>query len=964
MPIVYTKVIAGIIAVIFSITAGATEPEAPPLSDRAMRVWTTTDGLPHNSVNHITQDSLGYLWIASWEGPVRFNGRSFELFSQATGLPDPGSLYVAENPFTKHLVSTGTRGGVSYFESSPTGGRWLPQPRVFDRVDYALFTSPNCTWYATINTGVIRECDGIRTQYAEPEGLPSAAVLELEQDLQGRVWVGTDEGAAYYDAELDAFRTLEELPNGYSFGIVATPDNHIYVSIDREIFVIDPAQLSVEKWPTLYPSTITELYQAPDETFWVGTHEHGLTTLTSAKPQMMSVTNGLPNNHILSIFMDRENTLWVGTHRGLVQFRQAQFHSHRAEDGLGYDYVRAIAQTADGAILVGGLGGVKQIRNETVLPLGTTSKVSSESILSFAIDRDERLYIGTFTNGLYIIENGKQIAHYNEMNGFPGNDVRGLLLASDGYLYAATSGGVLRSKINADGTLQRPSFFGADDGLPDEIIYAIHETRSGEILIGSMRGLSRLINGQIERIDVSSVSDAEFIFGFHENAAHIYVASDRGLLVYTKAKDTWQLFDDDNGLPTIKFFDVTRDHEGNLWLGSGRGLIYVAADDFDIALNDDDPATPLAHTFYDNHQGLASAQINTGGPPMLVAKNGDLWVATSRGIGHYIPEQSQFIRQTPPQPVIERVTADGRAISQNTYLDASTRRVEFKFVGLGYQYPESIRYRVQLAGYDKDWVEPTGSQLTVSYTELPPRAFIFQIQAAYPNGEWSDAATFTLHKLPTLWQRPSIWVAAGLALALLIAVALRLRVYTITRSKERLQRLVKEQTQTLQQLAHQDSLTKLANRRAFDELLRQKVAQHGGQQPLALILMDLDYFKEVNDRYLHTTGDQVLKRVAQIIKESARESDMIARWGGEEFAILLSGAHAASLEAICERIRIAIMQADLHDLVSNLSITSSFGGACYVPGETAANLIRRADKALYRAKHGGRNRTEIAQSEE
>ncbi|MGQ4275623.1 diguanylate cyclase domain-containing protein [Pseudidiomarina sp. E22-M8] len=964
MHIAYKKVILGILAITFSITTAVAEPTAPPLSDRAIRVWTTTDGLPHNSVNHITQDSQGYLWIASWEGPVRFNGRSFQLFSQATGLPDPGSLYVAENPFTKQIISTGTRGGVSYFQSSPTGGHWLPQPRVFDRVDYALFTAPKCTWYGTVNTGVIRECDGTRTQYTETEGLPSATVLELEQDHQGRIWVGTDEGAAYYDAGQDVFRTLEQLPNGYSFGIVAAQDKQIYVSLDREIFVVDSEQLTVSKWPTRYPSTITELYQAPDATFWVGTHEHGLTRLTDATPQMMSVATGLPNNHILSIFMDREYTLWVGTHRGLVQFRQAQFHSHRAEDGLGYDYVRAIAETADGTVLVGGLGGVRRIKNETVLPLETTSKVINESILSFAIDREERLYIGTFTNGLYILENGQQIAHYNEMNGFPGNDIRGLLLASDGYLYAATSVGVLRSRINADGTLQPPNYFGADDGLPDEIIYAIHETHNGEILIGSMRGLSRLNNGQIERIDVSSVSDAEFIFGFYENTSHIYVASDRGLLVHTKGKDVWQLFDDDNGLPTIKFFDVTLDHEGNLWLGSGRGLVYIAAKDFDIALNDDNPATPLPHIFYDNHHGLASAQINTGGPPMLAARDGDLWAATSRGIGHYIPAQSATIRQTPPQPVIEQVTADGRAISPNTYLDATTRRVEFQFVGLGYQYPESIRYRVQLAGYDQDWVEPTRSQLNVSYTELPPRAFIFQVQTAYPDGEWSDAATFTLHKLPTLWQRPSIWIAVGLTLVLLFILGLRLRVYSVTRSKERLQHLVREQTKTLQKLAHQDSLTKLANRRAFDELLRQKVAQHGGQQPLALILMDLDHFKEINDRYLHTTGDQVLRRVALIIRESARESDMIARWGGEEFAILLSGAHAASLDTICERIRKAIMQADLHDLVNNLVVTSSFGGASYIPGETAASLIRRADKALYSAKHEGRNRTEIAPSDE
>ncbi len=964
MPIAHLKLIITALAVIIFNTTFAAEPKAPPLSERAMRVWTTNDGLAHNSVNHIMQDSNGYLWIATWQGPTRFNGRSFELFSEATGVPDPGSLFVGENPYTQAIISTGPRGGVTHFRDSETGGHWQPQPRVYDRVDYALFQSSQCTWYATVNTGVVRECDGQRETYTETDGLPSAETFHIVTDQQSRIWVGTDQGAAYFDPDLNTFKTLPELPKGASFGIVAAARDTIYISIDRSIFVVNGETLEVKQWPITYPSTVTELYQAPDKTVWVGTHEHGLTKLSTDALQMVSVENGLPNNHILSIFVDREETLWVGTHRGLVQFRKAQFHSHRAEDGLGFDYIRALAETADGSILIGGLGGVKQLKDEQVLPLNTDSKVVNESILSFALDSDQRLYIGTFTNGLYVLERGKQIAHYQELNGFPGDNIRDLLITREGFLYAATSLGVLQSKINHDGTLESPRYFGTKDGLPDEIIYSIHQTREGDILIGSMRGLSRLKDSNITQIDVSSVSNAEFVFGLHEDTSHIYAATDRGLLVFTKKTNSWQVFDADNGFPTIKFFDVVRDHEANLWLGSGRGLLFVEAENFERALHDDDPTTHIPNTFYQSHHGLASAQINTGGPAMLVAKNGELWVATSRGAGHYIPSQSKTILQSPPSPVIERVKVDGKAIFQDSYLAADSSRVEFQFAGLGFQYPESIQYRLQLAGYDNDWVYPSNSQLTVSYTELPPGAFIFQVQAAYPNGQWSDAATFTLHKLPTLWQRPLVWLALILGGLLLVGVGLRFRVYTITRSKERLQQLVREQTKSLEQLANQDSLTKLANRRAFDELLSQKVLQYGSQQPLALILMDLDHFKEVNDRYLHTTGDKVLQRVALLLKDSARGSDMIARWGGEEFAILVTGADAANVETICERIRTTIMHANLQDLARNLSVTGSFGAAICVPGESAANLIRRADKAMYRAKHGGRNRVEVAAGDE
>lgn len=950
-----------LLASLFICTVSSAQ-NARPLSDRAMRVWDTRHGLPHNSINHITQDSQGYIWIATWQGPVRFNGRTFEVFNEETELPDPGALFVGEDPYSNRLVATGARGGVSYFYPALAGGKWQAQPRVFDRVDFALFASIDCTWFATVTTGVVRDCAGERTQFTRKEGLPSDSILGLAKDHENRIWAATDRGPAYFDKQNQRFVTIPGLPSGYSFSVVADRDKEtVWLSIDESVYRINSQDLSWQRWPVRYPSTVTELYQAPDGTLWVGTHEHGLTRLDDQQAQMTSVANGLPNNHILSIFVDRENTLWVGTHRGLTQFREAPFHSHRKEDGLGYDYVRALMQQPDGSLLVGGLGGIRQIVNEAIVPFPTTSSVAHASILTFAQGRDGLLYIGTFTNGLYLLRNGEEIAHYNEKSGFPGNDIRSVLLADDGYLYAATSRGVLRAKRRASGELETPEYIGIEQGLPDEIIYAIHQSSAGDIWVGSMRGLSLLTAQGVQRIDLSETTNAEFMFGFHESDQHIYIASDRGLILFNKQTQAWQVFDDDNGLPFVKFFDVARDLQGNLWLVTGRGIYFIEAEQFEQAVYDTNPATPLDYTFYESFHGLASAQINTGGPPMLVDDDGQLWFATSQGVGHYLPSNLQELTRNPPQPVIEHVFADGQPMKPNSYLEATTGRIEFTFAGLGFHHPESIQSRVQLAGYDEDWVTPRAGQLSVAYTELPPGAYIFQVQTSYPNGRWSDAATFTFHKLPTLWQRPVTWLFVAVAFILLTLGIIRLRSYQLKRSKERLQDLVREQTRSLEQLANQDSLTLLANRRAFDQFLREKVARTKGSE-LGLILLDLDYFKDINDRYLHTTGDKVLKRVAQIITATARESDMVARWGGEEFAILLTNTNREQLAAVCERMRHAIESADLHDLVSDLAVTGSFGAALHEPNETAASLLRRTDKALYQAKGKGRNRTQLAPS--
>lgn len=960
MPIVQRLIKVFILLVLLLVSSVLGAQDFRPLSDRAMRVWDTRHGLPHNSINHITQDSQGYIWIATWQGPVRFNGRTFEVFDDETQLPDPGALFIGENPHNRTVVATGARGGVSSYQPAQAGGEWHPEPRVFDRVDFALFVSPECTWYATVTTGVVRDCNGKRTQFTKADGLPSDTVLSLAQDSQGRVWAATDKGPALFNSELNEFTTVAGLPTGYNFGIVSDHvTNDLWISIDEGIYRLDVNDLTFARWPITYPSTITELYQAPNGEIWVGTHEHGLTRLDAQNAVMTSVANGLPNNHILSIFVDRENTLWVGTHRGLTQFRVAPFHSHRREDGLDYDYVRALLQRNDGSILVGGLGGIKKIVNETIFPFDTQSPVAKESILSFAQAADGTLYIGTFTNGLYVLQNGIEIAHYDEHNGFPGNDIRSILLGSDGYLYAATSRGVLRALRRTNSELEPPEYIGVEQGLPDEIIYAIHETSTGDIWVGSMRGLSVIKAGGIQKIDLSEVTNAEFMFGFHESTQHLYVASDRGLILYNKQTEQWQVFDSDNGLPYVKFFDVTRDRDGNLWLATGRGLYFIAANDFDKAVFDNNPTTPLDYTFYESFHGLASAQINTGGPPMLVDHRGHLWLATSQGVGHFLPENLSALNDRPPQPVVAVVKADGHKVEADSYLEASTGRIEFQFAGLGFHHPESIRYRVQLAGYDATWVTPLQDQLSVAYTELPPGAYIFQVQTAYPDGQWSDAATFAFHKLPTLWQRPITWLLAALLLLAVVIGIIRWRSYQLKRSKERLQDLVREQTKSLEQLAHQDSLTLLANRRAFDQFLREKVARTSGHQ-LGLILLDLDYFKDINDRYLHTTGDKVLKRVAQIITAAARESDMVARWGGEEFAILLTNTDRTQLMAVCERMRRALETADLHDLVSDLTVTGSFGAALHETNETAASFLRRADKALYKAKSEGRNRTELA----
>ena len=162
--------------------------------------------------------------------------------------------------------------------------------------------------------------------------------------------------------------------------------------------------------------------------------------------------------------------------------------------------------------------------------------------------------------------------------------------------------------------------------------------------------------------------------------------------------------------------------------------------------------------------------------------------------------------------------------------------------------------------------------------------------------------------------------------------------------------------------ARTDPLTRLLNRRGFREHLDLELERaRRGQEPMALLVGDLDHFKEVNDRAGHHAGDGVLRRVAEALGENKRQIDTVARVGGEEFALILPSTDADGAFVLAERLRSAIRDGFAGDLIP---VTISFGIATHPKdGETAGGLLRAADEALYAAKESGRNRTVLHSAE-
>lgn len=186
--------------------------------------------------------------------------------------------------------------------------------------------------------------------------------------------------------------------------------------------------------------------------------------------------------------------------------------------------------------------------------------------------------------------------------------------------------------------------------------------------------------------------------------------------------------------------------------------------------------------------------------------------------------------------------------------------------------------------------------------------------------------------------------------ALITVIALLVTTMTIRRYQDK-----------LEMMATSDQLTQLPNRQAFDVVvhgLLQDARRH--DEAMSLVLLDIDDFKQINDQYGHSSGDAVIRTIADVLRDNLRESDFICRWGGEEFLLMLKNCDRDHAITLCEKLRIAIEAIDMNFDGQHPRITASIGISLWKPPEKIGALIERADRALYQAKASGRNRVQGA----
>jgi diguanylate cyclase (GGDEF)-like protein len=379
--------------------------------------------------------------------------------------------------------------------------------------------------------------------------------------------------------------------------------------------------------------------------------------------------------------------------------------------------------------------------------------------------------------------------------------------------------------------------------------------------------------------------------------------------------------------------------------------------------------------------GLQGEEFNFGAH--FRDRSGKLYFGGASGFNSFYPEVLEF-NERPPRVVLTqflKLNSPGVAgvpeeRIERLRLSHDEDVITLKFAALHFADPRANRYEYKLDGFDKDWVR-ADERRAATYTNLPGGSYVFRVRASNSDGVWSTQdLALPIDVAPSFWLYPLAFVGyAVLAALMLLGVwyAQQRRIARSARRREELEQQVSDRTYELAQRNREleeanrrlemasltDTLTGLANRRYLMEQFPRLIAEREGQSGLAIMIIDLDALKPINDQHGHAAGDEVIVEIAKTLRQAIRPDDVLARWGGDEFVVVAQAQHVQHACMLAERIRERI--AKMKCLLSKgatVRTSCSIGLTClpFVPGDPDAvsweHAIKIADLALYRAKRG------------
>lgn len=960
--------------------AQALDPEQPVRSLQIQR-WYSDEGLPHNTVHALTQSRDGYLWLATWEGVARYNGRGFRHFDEGNlpGLEDSGFRAVLAGD-DDSVWAASVHGGLFRWQQ----GRWNRLTRAeglrSENLSSLADDQQGGVWIGSRDDGAVHlRADGTATGFGKADGLPDAWVLSFLVEADGTVWIGTAHGLARFSGGGVAPAGSGLPENAAVYTLARDRSGRLWAGTDSGLFFHDGQQFTPHRFPALKVRSVSALLEDRDGNLWVGTQSEGLWRVGTRGVERLTAAQGLSNNRVTSLLEDREGGLWVATNAGLNRLSDSPFRTYTRFDGLRDDFVRSIAEGREG-MWIGTSQGLHLLGANGIALVGE-GQLSSDSVMTVLETVDGRLWVGTYDGGLNVRHPDGQWQLLERADGLPSNQIRALFVARDAAVWVGTAQGAARIGPGwSSGTAPAIERFGTAEGLPNNYVLSFQQTRDGLLLLGTTNGFAAwTAAGGLRAYEGRAALPAGEVFAFHEDEdGSVLLGTDSGLVRWQGQR--FELLGRGRGLAEDAVFAITPDSRGHYYLSTNAGLVRIRR----AALA---PGGALEPVVFSRADGLAGTQINGSSQPSTTrSRDGHIWLPTARGVSELDLARDSDAGRSAVPVVIEGVQVDGETVAassgQTIELPPGKRRLQIDYAGLSFLKPERLRYRYRLIGFDPEW-STERSQTSVDFTNLPPGDYRFEVQAGYDGFDGSPVAVQQLRLTPRFWQ--SVWfvpmLLAVAAAGVLVLHRFRLlalrhrgaqlealveqRTSELTQRNEALERADRDksallntiqlQAQAFARQAREDGLTGLPNRRHFDQLFAAEFARQrsSGRTPVAG-LADLDHFKQINDEFSHQAGDDTLRAVAAILDRQMQGLGMVARYGGEEFALYFTDADLDRALAVTEAIR-AEVAALRFPAWPSLRPTLSIGLSDSAQALNHEKLLADADRRLYQAKAQGRN---------
>ena len=928
----------------------------------------------------------------------------YEYSYPADGIKMPYEMYDIVEDAEGFLWIATTRGLARYDGHDLTYYRVSRYPELLSNKPTLLFRDSRERMYVASARGVA-VYDGRDFRTVLTGSKSTARVHAIAEDGDGDIWLGSDEGIVLWDGNaIQPFAIDGAVDRVHA---LHWQDGRMYAGGRGRVVAIGNTSVDVIELPAALAGHDVGYLEFHDGALW-GSTPGGLFSIVGDRAVAFTdeALAGLRFDVLLS---DRDGNLWFGTDSMIGRIRpdgSVEIPESGAE-AMGFaPEFSSIIEDSQGQIWTTsrffGLGGM---RDTPVGRLSYYEGLDSTNVTATTASGDQRLVVATDAGVSFV--DGKTVTPIvsGEFEGdsailsMAWDERRRLLWLGtasvlrawdlDAGDWASPSGGDIGSAVNAiavDGSGR--VWAGTDDGLfqfADDALVPVLKTggvavesllpaAGDELWLGTENGIRRIADGVVVDVETGQADTFGSVVAIEELPGDrvVAVSADNGLLIGDGVR--WSAIGEDGGVPPEQLMALETFGD-TLWLVTSSGIFRTR-----VAESAPVPAQldfePLAT--YELYRGGASAGCCRGrNDASAKLLDGRIFAATDDGIV-FIAADAPVAATAPPVPYLRRAVYAGTAHALGEgggfTLDESTSNLRIDYSAVQLFRDEQVEFRHRLVGLDDDWID-AGRVREVRYQGLPPGDYRFELQASFNPGAWSETVTTTFTREPaiteTAWFRAALWLGT-----IVVAVTLLWLRMTQTRTRHRrLEKEIRERTGALralnaelkasnaelEQVNQTDSLTGLVNRRYLDHGLRTgelgaSIAPEG-----LLIIIDIDYFKRINDAYGHIAGDDVLCQFAEVLRSATRQTDLVARWGGEEFILICNcpgNDPVALLDRIAGEIRDHRFQVGHR---RDLEVTCSIGAVGYpLAGDDSIDarmpvLIELADASLYAVKSGGRD---------